>query len=191
MTIVASVSGNLGGNGELKYLQDGTAVLEMSIAARGEKPRDGGEPAPQWVRVSLFGERAKKLAEFAQKGRFVTANGRLTVRQYQGQNGAGVSVEMRVNEIEFGPQVPGAQQQNGGQQRQGQQQNGGYQGGPQQGYQNQPPQGGFQQNGPHAAGWPPQQQPMQGPPQGGPPQQQYQGNGGPPQQQGQRRQARF
>lgn len=168
MTINATVNGNLGGNGELRYLQDGTPILEMRIAARGEKPKDGSQAQPQWVSASLFGARASTLAEFAQKGRFVSATGRLTMRQYQTQDGrSGTALELRVNEIDFGPQVDGGQQQ-----RQAPPQ--------QQGYQ-QPPQQG--------QGWPPPQQPMQappqqgyGPPQGGPPQQRQA-----PPQQGQRR----
>lgn len=169
MTINATVNGNLGGNGELRYLQDGTPILEMRIAARGEKPKDGSQAQPQWVSASLFGARASTLAEFAQKGRFVSATGRLTMRQYQTQDGrSGTALELRVNEIDFGPQVDGGQQQ----QRQAP-----------------PPQQGYQQPAQQGQGWPPPQQPMQappqqgyGPPQGAPPQQRQA-----PPQQGQRR----
>lgn len=165
MTINATVNGNLGGNGELRYLQDGTPVLEMSIAARGEKPKDGSQAQPQWVSATIFGARASTLAEFAQKGRFVSATGRLTLRHYTTKDGrSGTSLELRVNEIDFGPQV------DGGQQRQQQPQNGPP---PQQGYQNAPPQQGYQQQPQQGQGWPPPQQPAQGygPPQGAPPQQ--------------------
>lgn len=159
MTINATVNGNLGGDGELRYLQDGTPILEMRIAARGEKPKDGSQAQPQWVSASIFGARASTLAEFAQKGRFVSATGRLTLRHYTTQDGrSGTSLELRVNEIDFGPQVsgqPAAQQQ----QRQAPPQQQGY-GAPQQGYG--PPNGQGQ--------WPPPQQPMQPPAQGyGPP----------------------
>lgn len=154
--IQAMVAGYLGGDGELRHMQDGTAVLEMSVAHKGRAKQ--GEQAPtEWVRVKVWGQRGQALAEngFAQKGRYVTAVGALELERYTGQNGPAAKLSMRADNVDFGPQVdgPGPQQP----------QQGGYQGGP-------PPQ---QQR---FAQPPPGQQPAWG----APPQQNY---GGPPPQQ--------
>lgn len=111
--INATVSGYLGGNGELKHTAGGSAVLEMSIASKGRKPKDGGEAPTEWVRAKVWGQRAEALASFAQKGRFVSVTGALEVQRFVGQNGPTSKVELNVSEIDFGPQVEQQQAQQG------------------------------------------------------------------------------
>lgn len=128
MTIIGTVTGYLGGNGELKHLQSGTQVLEMSIASKGRKDPNG-QPETEWVRVKVWGKRAEALAPLAQKGRFVSATGSLEISRFNGQNGPQSKVEISASEIDFGPQVEGErQQQQAPQQQQQQQQHAGPQG---------------------------------------------------------------
>lgn len=57
----------LGNDMEVRYLTDGTAVGQVSLAFRlGLK--DKGEYKTQWITASLFGKRAESLAQYLIKG---------------------------------------------------------------------------------------------------------------------------
>ncbi len=95
--IIATVRGNVG-NVELKHLPDGTPVLEVSIASND---RVRGAELTTWVRASIFGKRGEALARVVDKGMSVMVVGLLTVREYEGKNGKGVSVGVRVDQFDF------------------------------------------------------------------------------------------
>lgn len=58
----------IGRDAELKYLEDGTVVLNVSLAfSHGRKGDDGKRPT-EWVDGSLFGKRAEALAQYLTKG---------------------------------------------------------------------------------------------------------------------------
>lgn len=56
----------LGRDADLRYLPDGTPVLGMALAYNHGKKDEKGNRAAQWVDASLFGERAKAIADVAQ-----------------------------------------------------------------------------------------------------------------------------
>lgn len=95
--ISGTITGRLGQDPELKHLDDGTPVLELSIASDGFKKDE-----TTWVRASLFGKRAEKIAEFLGKGDRIAAAGTLALRTYTKRDGEkGASLEMRISEIDL------------------------------------------------------------------------------------------
>ena len=92
--IIAVISGNLGNDAELRHLNEGTVVLSFGVASN-QKVK--GEKITTWVRCSLFGERAQKLAQYLTKGTKVTVSGTLSTREYEGKT----YLELRVDQLEF------------------------------------------------------------------------------------------
>lgn len=82
--------GWLGENPEIRYLPDGTAFANLTIAnsdvwrdkATGEQ-RDKTE----WHKISVMGKTAEFLSEYAKKGNQVYIEGKLRTRKWQDQSG--------------------------------------------------------------------------------------------------------
>ncbi|NQZ07124.1 MAG: single-stranded DNA-binding protein [Algicola sp.] len=190
------ILGNLGKDPETRYLPNGDAVSNFTVATSETwKDKQTGEQKEQteWHRIVAFRRLGEICGEYLRKGSKVFIEGRLQTRKYQNQQGQDVySTEIVANEMQMldsrgqgqgqgapmGGQAMGgnrpAQQNTGGQQSQ----QGGFQ--PQQSAQ---PQGGFQPQQPAQpqGGFQPQQPAQQ---QGGfQPQQPAQQQGGfqPPQ----------
>lgn len=72
----AIVSGRVGGSPEIRYLQDGTAVANFSVATSKEWKTDGEKKQKTvWVRVNMWGKQAEGLTPYIHKGDFVTVHG--------------------------------------------------------------------------------------------------------------------
>lgn len=102
--ISATVTGNLGSDAELKYLDDGTPIVNFSIASNSREKVDGAwKEVPTWVRVSAFGKRYEGVSKFLEKGKTVAVRGALSVREYEKKNdgGKGFSVDMRADDVEL------------------------------------------------------------------------------------------
>lgn len=96
-------TGALGGDSELRYTPSGQAVLNFSAADSKSKKLDNGEwetLATQWFRVTLWGELAEFFAEKLLKGVRVTVWGDFMSREYEGKNGAGLSLDVTAKGIE-------------------------------------------------------------------------------------------
>lgn len=92
------VIGRLGQDPEVKTLNDGTPIVEFSIAVDSIK-KDGDTT---WVRASIFGERGTKIAPSYKKGDRFAASGRLELRNWESKDGKkGTSLEMRINDTDF------------------------------------------------------------------------------------------
>lgn len=134
---------------ELRYTQSGKPVLTVSAKHARRKLNeatnqweDDGEPL--WVRGTFWEAEAEYLSTVLNKGDYVVMSGEPMLRMYDGQNGPGVSFELRKPSIAVVPRAPKVQQHGG---YQGQQQGGQFGGQPMQGW-GQPAQqqGGQQQN---------------------------------------------
>lgn len=69
------IAGNLGRDPEMRYLQDGTAVTNFTVAVNdgfGERKKT------LWVRVSAFGRRAEVANQYLSKGSKILVEGTLT-----------------------------------------------------------------------------------------------------------------
>jgi single-strand DNA-binding protein len=106
------VVGHLGRDPEMRYMPDGTAVTNFSIATnRRWTDRASGEPRDEttWFRVSVWGRQAETANEYLSKGSQVLVEGRLEVdpqtggpRLFTRQDGSvGSSFELRAFNFRF------------------------------------------------------------------------------------------
>lgn len=96
----ATLIGNLGSDPELKYLDDGTAVLNFSVASNNARDE---KKDPTWVRVAIFGKRAEGLSKIDdfKKGFRVGVVGSLELRTYTKNDEKRTSLEMRAQDVEL------------------------------------------------------------------------------------------
>lgn len=106
------IIGNLGGDPEMRYMPDGTAVTNFSVASnRRWNDRATGQPVDEttWFRVSVWGRQAEVANQYLSKGRQVLVEGMLTPdratggpRTYTRQDGTvGASFEVRADAVRF------------------------------------------------------------------------------------------
>lgn len=106
------VIGNLGRDPEMRYMPDGTAVTNFSIATnRRWTDRSTGQPVDEttWFRVSVWGRQAETANQYLSQGRRVLVEGVLTPdratggpRTYTRNDGTvGASFELRADTVKF------------------------------------------------------------------------------------------
>lgn len=82
--------GNLGNDPEIRYMPNGSAVANITIAT-SESWRDKGtgeqREKTEWHRVVLFGKLAEVAGEYLRKGSQVYVEGQLQTRKWQDQSG--------------------------------------------------------------------------------------------------------
>ena len=82
--------GRLGQDPEMRYMQDNTAVANISIAVgRSWKDKNTGEKKQdtEWVRVCAFGRLAEVIGEYLKKGSQVFISGRMRTRKWEDKEG--------------------------------------------------------------------------------------------------------
>lgn len=146
-------TGNLGKDAEVKYLSNGSAICEFSVAVKsgyGEKEKTN------WVRCAMFGKKAEgQLPTYLIKGTQVAISGELELQEWEGKNGKGAALSVKVDGIDLIGGKPQGQNNQAPQQGYAapQQQAPQYQQAPQQAYNQRPPaqpnqsaqnQGGYQ-----------------------------------------------
>ncbi len=89
-----TISGNLGRDAELKETQNGDTVLSFSV---GVQQGWGERKSSNWYRVSVWGKRARTLAQYLTKGTKVVVQGEFTIGAYDGK----AQYDVRANEVEF------------------------------------------------------------------------------------------
>ena len=197
----AIIVGNLGKDPEVRYMPNGGAVANFTVATSDSwKDKQTGEQKEQteWHRIVMYGRLAEVAGEYLRKGSKVYLEGSIQTRKWQNQQGQDVyTTEIKANEMQMldsrgqggqgggmgqGAPMGGGQSMGGGMGQQApaaQPSQGGFGGGQQQsqqggfgGGQQQPPQqGGF------GGGQQQQAQPQQGGFGGGQQQQQPQQGG--------------
>ncbi|EGR5926756.1 single-stranded DNA-binding protein [Vibrio parahaemolyticus O5:K30] len=126
--------GNLGGDPEVRYMPNGGAVANITIAT-SESWRDKatGEQREktEWHRVTLYGKLAEVAGEYLRKGSQVYIEGQLQTRKWQDQQGQDrYTTEVVVQGYQGVMQMLGGRAQGGqGQPAQGQPAQGRAQGG--------------------------------------------------------------
>jgi len=76
--------GNLGGDPEVRYTQDGTAVANFSLAVT-EKVK--GEDQTQWFRITAWRRLGEICGEYLSKGKQVYVEGRLRTSEWEDRDG--------------------------------------------------------------------------------------------------------
>lgn len=104
----------IGRDAEVRFLADGTAVTNVSLAfSYGRKGQDGNR-LTQWVDAAMFGKRAEALAPYLLKRGVVSVTvDDIHIETYQGKNGEGTKLVGSISQIELagGGQAAGETQQ--------------------------------------------------------------------------------
>lgn len=87
-----TVTGYTGKEAVMKYAPDGTVIADISVGVGG-----GSSKYPvMWISVPVWAELAKEALKVIDKqGIAVEASGMLQVRQYEGQKGRSVAIELK------------------------------------------------------------------------------------------------
>lgn len=93
---VWSFIGRVGKDAELSYVGQGNALLSFSVAVDSGY---GDKKATTWTRVQVWGKRGEGLNGKILKGDRIGIVGEVTLREYEGKNGKGVSLEVRASEV--------------------------------------------------------------------------------------------
>ncbi|WP_318447784.1 single-stranded DNA-binding protein [Photobacterium leiognathi] len=129
--------GNLGNDPEVRYMPNGGAVANITIAtSESWRDKNTGEQREktEWHRVALYGKLAEVAGEYLRKGSQVYIEGQLQTRKWQNQQGQDqYTTEVVVQGFNGTMQMLGGRQNQGNQPMGGgQQQQGGGWGQPQQ-----------------------------------------------------------
>ncbi|KXF80143.1 single-stranded DNA-binding protein [Enterovibrio coralii] len=149
--------GNLGNDPEVRYLPNGGAVANLTIATSEtwrDKNTGENKEMTEWHRVVMYRRLAEIAGEYLKKGSKVYLEGRLQTRKWQGQDGQDrYTTEIVANEMQMlDSRAGGGMGQGQPMQQQNQQQQGGW---------GQPQQPSYQQQQPPMQQQAPQQQPQQ------------------------------
>lgn len=81
--------GNVGNDPEIKNLDGGKKVANLTIATNDSYKNDKGEKieTTEWHRVSAWGATADIIEKFVTKGLQIAIEGKLTHRSYDDKNG--------------------------------------------------------------------------------------------------------
>lgn len=130
------IVGNLGGDPELRYMQNGRAVCNFSVAVTDrwrDRQTNEQQEKTTWYRVAVWGGQAETCNTYLSRGRQVMVIGNVAARGYINNNGeAAASLDLTARDVRFlsGGRDGGGQQggwsqesgQRGGQRGGGQQQ---------------------------------------------------------------------
>ena len=84
------IIGNLGSDPEMRYTPTNRAVTQFNVAVnQSTKNQQTGEwnEETDWFRVSVWGDRAERMAETLRKGNKVFVEGRFKTRTFEGRDG--------------------------------------------------------------------------------------------------------
>jgi single-strand DNA-binding protein len=100
----ATIIGNLGSDRDMRYSAGGSPFLRFNVASnvRVRTPEGEWQDQTEWVRVTVFGQRAESLQNYLKKGSRVYVEGRLEARPWTDQLGqARAGLEVIANDVEF------------------------------------------------------------------------------------------
>ena len=138
--------GNLGNDPEVRYMPNGNAVANLSLAtSESWKDQQGQvQERTEWHRLTMYRKLAEIAGEYLKKGSQIYIEGKLQTRKWTDNNGQDkYTTEIIVDQM----QMLGGGNNNGGQANQGGYQNQrheSHQSKSQQGGNNQQPQGGYE-----------------------------------------------
>ena len=97
--------GNLGKDPEVKYMPNGEAVANVTLATSDSwKDKNTGEQVErtEWHRVVFFRRLGEIVGEYLKKGSKIYVEGRLQTRKWQGQDGQDrYTTEIVANEMQM------------------------------------------------------------------------------------------
>jgi len=113
------IGGRLVRDMEVRYLQSGTAVGNLTLATDRPKYKDR-EKETDFIDCTLWGKRAESLSSYLVKGKPICVTGALNIRSYEDKNGVKrKAASINVSELRFLPDSKGNSNDNGQQQQHG------------------------------------------------------------------------
>lgn len=99
----AVISGNLGGDPELRTTSSGKDVLTFNVAVNERVPDGGGgwTDRVNWIKVTVWGNRATSLANILSKGSKVAVSGRLRYERWEHNGETRSSVGIVADDIDL------------------------------------------------------------------------------------------
>ncbi|MDQ0102325.1 single-strand DNA-binding protein [Paenarthrobacter nicotinovorans] len=96
-------TGNLGADSKMTFTRSGSPVLNFRVCdTKSKKDGNGGweKVAEQWFNVELWGSIAEFLADQLLSGVRVKVYGQFYLREYDGKNGRGYSLDVKASAVE-------------------------------------------------------------------------------------------
>lgn len=101
--------GRLTADPELRYLQNGTAVTNFTLAVDKQLSRDKkeemeaqGKPTADFIRIVVWGKQAESSANYLKKGRLVAIQGRIQTGSYEDTDGKRVyTTDVVAHQVQF------------------------------------------------------------------------------------------
>ncbi len=100
----AIVVGRLGRDPEIRYSQQGTAVVNFSVATSEEwydKASGEKKERTQWHRIVVFGKQGENCEKFLSKGRQVYIEGRIQTSDYEKDGQKHYVTDIVANTVQF------------------------------------------------------------------------------------------
>lgn len=99
----AIITGNLGGDPELRYTSSGTPVMTLNVAVNDRVPDGNGGYADRanWIKVTVWGNRAESLAKYLRKGSHVAISGKLRQEKWEKNGESRSTVVIVLEDIDF------------------------------------------------------------------------------------------
>ena len=116
------IIGNLGRDPEIRYSQQGTAVVNFTVATSEVWTDKNGkrQEHTEWHRITVFGKQAENCERYLSKGRQVYVEGKLRRSSYEKEGQTHYSTDIIANTIQFlGTKQDSAGQSSDGYQSQG------------------------------------------------------------------------
>jgi len=114
----AIILGNLGQDPETRYMPNGNAVTNITVATSMAWKDQSGQPQEktEWHRITFFGKLAEIASQYLKKGSKVYIEGRIETKKYQDQAGVDkYTTSIIANEMQMldskGDDQQGGQQQ--------------------------------------------------------------------------------
>jgi single-strand DNA-binding protein len=98
------IVGYLGRDPELRYMPNGNAVCEFSVATTEKRRDQAGEQVEitTWFRVSVWGKQGEFANQYLTKGRLVYVEGRLRQEEYNDREGnKRTALRVNASDIQF------------------------------------------------------------------------------------------
>jgi single-strand DNA-binding protein len=95
--------GNLGRDPETRYMPDGGAITNISVATTEQWKDKNGEKQEktEWHRVAFFGKLAEIAGEYLKKGSQVYVEGRLQTREWEKDGVKRYTTEIIANQMQM------------------------------------------------------------------------------------------
>lgn len=94
---------NIGNEPVVRYMPDGKAVLDLSLAYEYGRKNQDGKRSTQWISASMFGDRAEKLMPYLKKGdQIMVVLDDIHIENFVKKDGtSGTSLKAKINNVDL------------------------------------------------------------------------------------------